>query len=612
LDTGTSRDNDIFRLSLSFSDPLRKKLAALLQDKVESALMLRRLNDIYTDIKEKSDTSGFIKETLEKLNTSFDVSQDDLASIPREGPLLVVANHPFGGVEGLILCSLLLKVRPDVKIMANYLLGRIPELRSILLCVDPFGTKTAVRKNLKPLKDGMAWVKQGHVLAVFPAGEVSHLDLGERRITDPKWHHMVARIARATDAQVLPVFFEGSNSALFQMAGAIHPKLRTALLPRELLNKKKKSLRVRIGNIIPVSKIEMFNDDEKLVSYFRMRTYALKHRSSQSSNRRPLMFPKKDVMHHEDIIDKPDDAMIRREVTNLPDDQLLVKSEGFAVYHAKAHQIPNLLYEIGRLREITFRKAGEGTGKKVDLDRYDLYYTHLFVWNIEKQEVVGAYRLGMVDTILQRFGKVGLYTSSLFDYRESLFEHLRAGIELGRSFVREEYQRHYSPLLLLWKGITRFMGRNPRYTILFGPVTISNTYTPLSRELMSAYLTVNHYVPDLARLIKPKTPLKHKTTKRLGFDDVLFTHGDLEDLSSLISDIESDRKGIPILLKQYMRLGGKLMGFNIDPHFGNGLDGLIMVDLLKCDRKVLDRYMGKSDAEAFTSYHESMRRDLAS
>ncbi len=609
------KDN-IFKLPLSSRDPLTQKLSALLGGALGYVLMLNRLNSIYGQIGEKNDPKGFIDETLEKLKISYEASEDDLASVPQSGSLLVVANHPFGGIEGLILASLLLGVRADTKIMANYLLGRIPELRQILLCVDPFETTASRARNLKPLKDGMGWLKGGHALAVFPAGSVSHVDLHQRRIVDPQWHQSIGRMAQKTQSAVLPIFFEGSNSLFFQLAGIIHPKLRTALLPHEFLNKGNKTVRVRIGNIIPFEKLTAFDTDEKLVTYLRMRTYALKYRCREAASGGPpnmlSLRPSKSTLKA--VAPGADSAVFGREVDQLSREQLLLESEEYQVFHAKAHQIPNLLFEVGRLREMTFRQAGEGTGRPVDLDRFDLYYTHLFVWNKEQREVVGAYRLGLVEPILQRFGKKGLYSATLFQYKEGFLEHIRRGIELGRSFVRVEYQRLYAPLLLLWKGIARFVARYPEYTTLFGPVTISDEYSVLSKQLMVSYLTVNHYAPDLARLIRPRTPAKGQSLKRLGLDDVVRLPADIDDLSAMISDIEQDRKGVPVLLRQYVKLGGRLMGFNIDASFGSGLDGLILVDLLKCDRRVMGRYMGKQGAEDFFGYHypDLPRQDLAS
>jgi putative hemolysin len=581
---------------------------------VENLLLLTRLDAVYRHIAKKGEVRGFVDETLEKLEVRYDMGDADLSGAPRTGPLLVVANHPFGGIEGLILASLLLRARSDVKVMANHLLGRIPELQELLICVDPFGTRAATAKNTRPLREALRWLKEGHVLAVFPAGSVSHLHLRERRVIDPTWNAGIARIAQRSQAHVLPVFFGGANSLLFQVAGMVHPRLRTALLPHELLNKGKKTIRVRIGNTIPFKKLETFDGDEKLIGYLRMRTYALKHRCQGAAARGTTMDMERVSFIKRQVISQTVESdAICVEVGNLPSGQLLLESDGFAVYHAKAHQIPNLLFEIGRLREITFRQAGEGTGKVIDLSRFDLYYTHLFVWSTRRRELVGAYRLGQVDTIVERFGKEGLYTNTLFNLKDSFLRHVDHGIELGRSFVREEYQRLYSPLLLLWKGIARFVALNPRYTILFGPVTISGAYSALSRQLMVSYMTVNHYAPDLARFIRPRTPPRGRSFRRLSLEDCGRLPGDIDDLSSLIADIEADRKGVPVLLKQYVKLGGRLMGFNIDRSFGNGLDGLILVDLMKCDRRLLDRYMGRQGAAHFFGYHqETLQSDLAS
>ena len=317
-------------------------------------------------------------------------------------------------------------------------------------------------------------MKAGHVLVLFPAGEVSSIHLTQRQVTDPMWYATTARIVRKAGAPVLPVFFEGANSALFQAAGLVHPGLRTALLPHELLNKQNKTIKVRAGGLVPFQKLERLVGDYELTNYLRMRTYALKHRETiKLMNKRKTVVSQKGSDAPFRLIEpKPGQGLLEEEVRKLPRDQILIETGDYTVFHARAHHIPNLLYEIGRLREITFRKNGEGTGKAVDLDRFDLYYTHLFVWNNKEREVVGAYRLGLVDLILDRFGQEGLYSSTLFNYKDSFLQRIASGIELGRSFVRSEYQKLYLPLLLLWKGIARFTVRNPSYTTLFGLVSV--------------------------------------------------------------------------------------------------------------------------------------------
>jgi len=302
-------------------------------------------------------------------------------------------------------------------------------------------------------------------------------------------------------------------------------------------------------------------------------------------------------------------TLLKAEVEALPAEQRLVASGQFAVQYARSGQIPWCLQEIGRLRELTFRTAGEGTGKASDIDLFDAYYLHLFLWDAQAEAIVGAYRMGLVDEIVARYGKRALYTQSLFKYGLKLLEHINPAIELGRSFVRAEYQRSFSPLMLLWRGIGRFILRSPHYAVLFGPVSISNSYTPLSRRLIVDYLSMNNAQTELARHVRPRRPFRGP---RSGMWDEVEVAGlkDIEDLSRAVARIERDSKRVPILLQQYLKLGGRLLGFNSDDQFSDALDGLILVDLRASDPRVLARYMGEEGAAAFLAFHGDNPRSL--
>jgi putative hemolysin len=271
------------------------------------------------------------------------------------------------------------------------------------------------------------------------------------------------------------------------------------------------------------------------------------------------------------------------------------------VYFAAAHEIPQLLREIGRERERTFREVGEGTGRELDLDVFDRSYLHLFVWSRANRELVGAYRIGRSDDLLREQGLGGLYTSTLFAYKPRLFESMGPALEMGRSFIRPEYQRSYVGLLLLWKGIGQLVQREPRYATLFGPVSISADYRSASQRLLVAFLEQNRYVHEWSRWVRPRCPAGRELHRGLPFGPGRLA--DLEDVSSFISEIEADQKGVPILLRQYLKLGGRLLGFNVDPDFSNVLDVLIMVDLRRTDEKILARYMGREGASAFLAHH---------
>ena len=600
----SSRDGRIFKLDITFPDPLRSRILSRLNGLLERLLLLDRLNNIYAEMDKWGETGDFVERALAALKIGYHVEPDDMRRIPAHGPLVVVANHPFGGVEGLMLAAVLQAVRPDVKIMANYLLERIPEMRLLIIPVDPFGGGGSVWRNVKPLRDALTWVGNGGVLAVFPAGQVSHLQLTKKEVVDPAWSKMVGRIIRKSAAPVLPVFFHGRNSALFQVAGLVHPLFRTVLLPHELLNKNSTEVRLDIGHLVSAERIKGFQGDGQLMAYLRARTYMLHHRLPAAKRRGDVMHSSgKRVKQPQRVIDGPHTGVIHGEIDLLPAQQVLWETDQYSVMYASSQQIPNLLYEIGRLRELTFRGVGEGTGRSVDLDCFDLYYTHLFLWHKEKSELIGSYRLAPVDRVIERFGTKGLYTSALFTYKETFFEHMRDAVELGRSFVRLECQKSYSPLLLLWRGIARFIGLNPRYRTLFGAVTISEMYSPASRQLIVAFLKGKTYAPHLARMVKPRMAIRpgDKRSVKLRLDPELIT--DIEELSAFVSDLEIDRKGVPVLLRQYIPMGGRLMGFNVDRSFANALDGLVMIDLTKCEPKILERLMGRVEAASYLAYH---------
>jgi putative hemolysin len=295
-------------------------------------------------------------------------------------------------------------------------------------------------------------------------------------------------------------------------------------------------------------------------------------------------------------------ALLKAEVETLPADQHLFTSGHFSVHCARAEQFPWCLQEIGRLRELTFRAAGEGTGKSVDVDLFDAYYLHLFVWDASAGAIVGAYRMGLADEIVARYGKRGLYTQSLFSYGDRVLQAMNPAIELGRSFVRPEYQRGFAPLMLLWRGIGQFIVKHPQYAMLFGAVTISNDYEPASRRLIVDFLSANNIEENLARHVRPRHPFRAGRTP--DYDRAEFAAlNDIEDVSRVVRQIERDSKGVPILLKQYLKLGGRLLAFSADEQFNDALDGLIMVDLRASDPRVLGRYMGEEGATAFLSHH---------
>ncbi|MEX0774231.1 MAG: GNAT family N-acyltransferase [Phycisphaeraceae bacterium] len=562
------------------------------------------MGKIYDGAAGSANAVEFIDRVFDLLGVSYHVPADKLANVPTTGPLIVVANHPFGALEGLVLPRALLTVRPDVRVMANFMLSRIPELRELMIFVDPFGKPESARANLAGMRESLAHLRQGGVLIVFPAGTVSHLHVRRRCITDPPWSPIVARLIRRAQAPVLPVYFEGRNGTLFQLAGLVHPRLRTLMLPHELMKRQHTTISMRMGRPVPAARLAQIELDDDLIAYLRLRTYVL---AGATAPRRSLHdWLSRGALRHprqETIVAAQDPQALAAEIAALPPSSLMHDAGEMAVYIAPAPQIPAVLQELGRLRETTFRQVGEGTGRATDLDRFDAHYLHLFIWHRDRHELVGAYRVGQTDLLLPRFGLAGLYTHSLFRFKPQLIAQIAPALELGRSFVRGEYQKSFAPLMLLWKGLGRFVVAHPRYRYLFGPVSINDRYKDLSQWMMLAFLKTHRYLPHLASLVRPKHPplLRPPRDWDLAANSRVVT--DIDDVSSLIADIEDQQTGVPILVKQYLRVGAQMLAFNVDPGFGHTLDGLVLVDLTQTDRTVLKHYFTRQGRDAFLAHH---------
>ena len=577
--------------------PMKRSLFRLIEKPVESVLSLSALNRVYAESLAAPDDGNYFRRVLEVMNTRYEVSDEDRAKIPAAGPVMVVANHPFGGADGLVLGDLLTQARPDLRILGNQLLASVPQLRQQVIAVDPFGGARATWTNVAPMKACLRWLKQGGMLGVFPSGTVSYLQVRDACVSDPPWQANVAALARRTGATVLPVFFEGRNSALFQLAGLVHPSLRTALLPSELIKRSHSSITVRVGRPIGPDKLGRYEDDQTLIDYLRWKTYMLRHRESPI---RPRFRQPPPPAVDEPVAEPLPGGALAGEIAQLPAGAELCAQGAYQVFIAQADQIPLVLQEIGRLREVTFREVSEGTGKSRDLDRFDASYLHLFMWNRTAGELVGSYRLGRVDDLLAAEGVRGLYTSTLFKFNAGFLEKLGPALELGRSFVRQEYQRKPLSLALIWRGIGEYLVRNPQYKILFGPVSISKEYRGLSRQLMVELLESHRGDGSLGPMVKAKNPPRERLDRQeLAVLKSLVK--DVEDISTLVSEIEDDGRGMPVLLKHYLRLNARLLSFNVDESFGSCIDGLIVVDLRTTIPKILKRFMGEEGFARFAA-----------
>jgi putative hemolysin len=593
---------DPLDIDLPTDTPLRRAAVLAARPLLHWALRLNTLRRLYAQANVLRASAGdagdrqavaFAGVALRVLDVTTDCNADRLARVPARGPLIVAANHPHGALDGLVLLDVVGRVRADVRLVANHLLARIPELQDLCFFVDPFENRDSTQRSLTGLRAAHRWLRQGGALIVFPAGEVAHTRRADGSPIDSRWRSTVGRLAAATSARVLPVHVDGGNSEWFYAAGRVHPRLRTALLARELLKRRGSPVSVRLGLTVSATELAVNADGPEAVTR-RIRD-AVEHARLASPNdgdheverASPLALP-------------IDAQALADDVRRLPGSAKLLTAGTLDVYCAEADEIPRLLDEIGRLRERSFRAVGEGTGKPSDRDAFDARYLHLFVWNHQSREVVGAYRIGCTDRIVAATGVHGLYTRTLFRYDETLLARLPPALELGRSFVRAEYQRDHAALLLLWKGICAFVKRHPRYRVLFGAVSISARYTDRTRTMLMRFLEQNHLHRQLAELVSSHHPYSP--------GDVASSAGvpqTVEDADALAGTFERDGRGMPVLLRQYLKLNARVLGFNVDPMFGGVLDALMMVDLLEVDARILRRYFGAAEARAFVDYHVS-------
>lgn len=528
----------------------------------------------YDNIMSQPDQS--LTTILREIKVSVDVDSKSISNIPAEGPVIVICNHPTGIVDGIVMIHAITQVRQDVKVLGNFLLNRVEPITPYLFPVNPFEEKQG--GSLAGLKLGLKHLSEGGCLLLCPAGEVSTWrgGWGKKYVSDKEWHSSAIKLIRKSEAAIVPCWIEANNSTLFHLLGKIHPRLRTAMLLREIFNKKGQTIPITIGSALPASRLKELTDFNTYRNYLRATVDFL--RDSREKPVRSCEDIARDQGNMGDIIPAIDRNLLLAEVENLNQThKLFDHGDHYSVYLAPTELIPNMMQEIGRLREITFRCIGEGSMKAVDIDQYDSYYRQLFIWDHEAQALVGAYRMGFGGEIMPKYGLDGFYTHSLFRYDKELEGMLGSAIELGRSFITPDYQRRPTSLLMLWRGIFHTLLSNEGYRYLIGPVTISGEFQRSSKTIIMTHLTQNHFNHEVASHIHPRTgaegidfPINASLIE--GVDSISL-------IDKIVSDIEKDERTIPVLIKKYLQLGSRIVGYNVDHDFCNALDALMLLDL---------------------------------
>jgi putative hemolysin len=557
-------------------------LAALLME----LMKINQVNDLFAQAQPKQGPE-FVDAILEGCGVTIDFDHSELRNLPANGAFIAIANHPYGGIEGMILLKILCMARSDAKLMANFLLKKIPNLSDYFVAVNPF-ENVEHSSSISGIKSTLELLRDGTPIGIFPAGEVSTYKLDSKQVTDRMWHPVVGKIIAKAKVPVVPIYFHGNNGLLFNLLSLIHPTLRTAKLPSELFNKQGHTIKLRIGKPIQVQDIPNYNNSTQLLNFLRAKTYAL---GTGLENEKRLFNPRnlfKIKKQPKEVVPPTASELMEQELVPLRENYKVWTEKNYEVFIAPTALIPNVIREIGRLREITFREIGEGTNNATDLDEYDIYYNHLFIWDVKTSMIVGAYRIGMGDEIFESYGKNGFYISTLFKLRSQFSDVLQSSLELGRSWIRKEYQQKALPLFLLWKGILKFLIENPRYRYLIGPVSISNTFSKFSKSLIVDYITRNHFDHEMAQFVKPRKQFKVDFSS-IDADALMAGEENFKKLDNLISEIETHNIKVPVLLRQYISLNAKIICFNIDPKFADCLDGFLVLDLHNVPKDVLDK-----------------------
>jgi putative hemolysin len=517
----------------------------------------------------------FAEQVLDYFDFRYTMRDDERHRIPATGRVIIIANHPIGSLDGLALLKLVREARPDVKVVANEILHTLQPLHNLLLPVNNMGGKTP-RQNFTAIREHL---NDDGALIIFPAGEVSRLS--PKGVQDSQWNSGFLRMAIDAKAPILPVFVDGRNSALFYSVSMVAKPLSTLLLVREMFKQAKNCVDIRIGELIS------YNSYQRVNVPLKLKTKLFKRHLYRMGQGKSLVF------NTETAIAYPENrALLREQVKQC---ELLGETgDGKQIYLFRYQSDSLIMREVGRLREIAFRAAGEGTGERRDIDRYDRHYFHLILWDENELEIVGAYRFCDATICAGNLGRDHLYSSELFRYTENMKPYLEQGLELGRSFVQPKYWGRRS-LDYLWYGIGAFLRKNPQYRYLFGPVTLSDNYPQRAMEMLVHYYGT-HY-PAASWLAEPVLPYRIAQDRQQELLIKFPGQDKKPEFVELKGELAHMELNVPTLYKQYTEIcedgGVQFAGFNVDPDFSNCVDGLIIVDLNRLKPSKHARYIAE-------------------
>jgi putative hemolysin len=467
----------------------------------------------------------------------------ELDGLNSSGPSIIVCNRFDARYEDAIVSAIVSRVTT-----AYVLITTNKKSASYLNDKNIVCVKKSALDSWSDIREAISEIlhetlQQKKSVVIFPSRPASRY--GFERIN---WDKEIVASIQQMKVPVVPLFFKPKNNEGLSAIGDISLKQLSKQEPLEFS--------MRVAKAIRPEELLKFSGAKQFRRYLFTKTYALGSSVEVEKFYQQTSAPKHDVIDSRINVE-----LLKAEIEKLK--PFLVTEKGaLETYICATFQMPNIMKEIGVLRETTYRAAGEGTGKKSDVDEYDLYYRQLFIWDKTKQCVVGGYRLGCGDEIIKAYGRTGFYIHSLFKIDKDMDQYLKESLEMGRSFIVKEYQKEPFPLFLLWKSIFIFLKNNPQYRYLIGPVSISAEYSQFSQQLMVAFLRKHFFDKEMARHVKARNPFIEK----LGFvkKRILLNQfeGIFTNLDKFIEDIEPKHFKVPVLIKQYVKQNSKFIGFN--------------------------------------------------
>ncbi|MFT6901802.1 MAG: putative hemolysin [Colwellia sp.] len=578
------------RLAAMAPNTFMGKIIKIFGPFLDKLLGINKLRNVYESCELSGlDKQQFSQKLLDGLGVQVSGVNGVLEKVPQSGRCVVVCNHPYGMIEGVIIAHLLTAFRSDTQVMANVGLQIFKEIKDYFIFANPLKPKAKI--NTLAIKQCFSHLENDGLLVVFPAGRVSFFQSDKQRITDGDWNRLVIRLAQKTRAPILPVFISGTNSQLFHRMGRIYYRFRLLMLAHEMFKLQAHNIDLKTNNLLSIKQLNEFKGIKRMNDFVRLQCYL------NDENYFMPWLEDDDPMPFKNIIPTVDKIAIKNELVQLPDEQHLLDFKSFSVYYGYQNQIPLCVQEITRLREITFRMLDEGSGETCDTDKFDATYMHLFIFDHKNEEIIGAYRIGQTDLLQNEGGVSQLYLSQMFNFSAGFINQQQPCLEMGRSFIIEAHQNSFHGLLLLWKGIGAFVCQNPHYRTLYGTVSLSKLYDPRSVALIDEVMVINKDGVNAKAAFKGQL---HPEVK----DFINAAPVELNQLSALVMGIEEDSKDIPVLLKQYHKLGAIFHCTGIDVNFNHTPGLLLSVNLPEAPEKLLKLYLGSSKA-AYVNYGKS-------